>query len=118
MKSVCIKFTGFLLALPFITLILLFILGIEPYLGPLDPYLDPANSHLGSFIVFSALLLSLAGFAICAIPVVQKMQAGNGIASNPINLLLASIILFFILAFIGLIFVDQYPCWIGVPNCD
>ncbi len=110
--------TGFLLAFPFITLILLFMLGIEPNLGPLDPYLDPENSHLGSFIVFGALLLSLAGFAISVIPVVQSMQAGNGITAHPINLLLASIILFFILAFVGLIFVDQYPCWIGVPNCD
>ena len=118
MKSVCIKFTSFLLALPFITLILLFILGIEPYLGPLDPYLDPANSHLGSFIVFSALLLSLAGFAICVIPIMGSIKTGNGIPANPISLLFSSIILFFILAFIGLIFVDQYPCWIGVPNCD
>lgn len=110
--------TGFLLTFPFITLILLFMLGIQPNLGPLDPYLDPENSHLGSFIVFGALLLSLTGFAISVIPVVQSMQAGNGITAYPINLLFASIILFFILAFVGLIFIDQYPCWNGVPNCD
>jgi hypothetical protein len=110
--------TGLLLALPFITLILLFTFGIEPDLGPLDPYLDPENSHIGSFTVFGALLLSLAGFAISVIPVVQSMQAGNGITAHPINLLLASIILFFILAFAGLIIVDQYPCWVGGPNCD
>ena len=110
--------TGFLLTFPFITLILLFMLGIQPNLGPLDPYLDPENSHLGSFIVFGALLLSLTGFAISVIPVVQSMQAGNGITAHPINLLFASIILFFILAFVGLIFIDQYPCWNGVPNCD
>jgi hypothetical protein len=77
--------TGFLLALPFITLILLFMLGIKPDLGPLDPYLDPENSHLGSFIVFGALLLLLAGFAISVIPVVQSSQAGNGITLSDKN---------------------------------
>jgi hypothetical protein len=110
--------TSFLLALPFITLILLFILGIEPNLGPLDPYLDPENSHLGSFIVFGMLLLSLVGYTISVIPVVQSVKTGSSVTAHPINLLLASIILFFILTFVGLIFVDQYPCWIGVPNCD
>ncbi len=35
-----------------------------------------------------------------------------------LNLLLAVAILFFIIMFAGGIIVDQYPCWIGVPNCD
>ena len=41
--------TGFLLAIPFITLFLLITFGIEPRLGPLDNSLNPENSHFGSF---------------------------------------------------------------------
>lgn len=84
--------TGFLLALPFITLILLFMLGIEPNLGPLDPYLDPENSHLGSFIIFGSFVLLLVGFTISVIPVMGSIKTGNGIAVNPMNLLFSIII--------------------------
>jgi len=110
--------TSFLLALPFITIFILYVFRIEPSLGPIDPYLNPEYSHLGSFIVFGSLVLLLVGFTTSVIPIMGSIKTGNGIAANPINLLLSIIILFFILAFIGLIVVDQYPCWIGVPNCD
>ena len=76
---------GFLVALPFISLFLLFTLSIDLNLGPLDPYLDPEISHLGSFIVFGTSLLALAGFAISAIPVGQSIQAGNGITLSVKN---------------------------------
>jgi len=110
--------TSFLLALPFITLFLLFTFGKEPSLGSLDPALNPENSHLGSFILFGSMVLLLVGFVVSVIPVVRNIQTGNGIAANPINLLLAITILLFIVAFAGVIIVDQYPCWVGVPNCD
>jgi len=110
--------TGFLIALPFITVFMLLVFRIEPSLGPLDPYLNPENSHLGSFIIFGSFVLLLVGFTISVIPIMGSIKTGNGITANPMNLLFSIIILFFILAFIGLIYVDQYPCWIGVPNCD
>jgi len=110
--------TSLLLALSFITLFLLFTFGIEPSLGPFDPLLNPENSHLGSFIVIGSLFLLLVGFVVSVIPVIQSIQTGNGIAANPINLLLAVTILFFIVAFAAVIIIDQYPCWVGVPNCD
>ena len=28
------------------------------------------------------------------------------------------LLLFFMLWIVGSIVVDQYPCWIGMPNCD
>jgi hypothetical protein len=110
--------TSFLLALPFITIFILFVFRIEPSLGPLDPLLDPENSHLGSFIVFGSFILLLVGFTISVIPIVRSKKIGNGVAANPINLFLSTFILFFILAFISSIVIDQYPCWKGVPNCD
>ena len=112
---------SFLLALPFAIIYTLIVLGIEPPLGPLEPLLtvdvDQPNV-LGSAIVFGALLLSLVAFIISLAPLVRIVRAGNSITANPINLLLAVAILFFIMMFVGGIIVDQYPCWIGVPNCD
>ena len=109
---------SFLLALPFMTLFLLLLLGIEPNLGPLDPAFKSINGHLGSFIVLGLLFFMLVGGLVSAIPIVQGIKTGNGITAYPINLLLAIVIILFIVAFIGAIVIDQYPCWIGVPNCD
>jgi hypothetical protein len=109
---------SFLLALPFITLFLLLMLGIEPNFGPLDPSFKSINGHLGSFIVLGLLFLMLVGGLVSAIPVVQGIKTGNGITAFPLNLLLSIVIFLFIAAFIGAIIADQYPCWVGVPNCD
>jgi len=48
----------------------------------------------------------------------RKQQTERGLFGYPINLVLAITILIFIVTFVGGIVVDQYPCWIGVPNCD
>jgi hypothetical protein len=110
--------TSFLLALPFTSLILMLMLGIEPGFGSLDPLLRAPGSRLGSYIVFGALLLLLGGLAISGVTVVRSVQAGKGLMTDPVNLLLATGILLVLLLFAGAIVVDQYPCWIGVPNCD
>jgi hypothetical protein len=110
--------TGFLLALPFMTLFLLLVLGIELSLGPLDPLLTAEGSRLGSLIVLGALILLLLGFFVSLLPLVRSVRAGYSITANPINLLIAVMILLFILAFVGGVVIDQFPCWIGVPNCD
>jgi hypothetical protein len=73
---------------------------------------------LGSAIVFGAMLLSLVAFFLNLAPIVRNVRAGNSITAIPGNLLLAVVILFFVTMFVGGIIVDQYPCWIGVPNCD
>jgi hypothetical protein len=44
--------------------------------------------------------------------------AGAGVLARPLNLLVALVTLSFILSVVGGIVVDQYPCWVGVPNCD
>jgi hypothetical protein len=109
---------SFLLALPSVILTLLVMLGIEPSLGPLDPLLTEDGSHLGSIIAFGTALLLLVAFIVGIASIVRSVRAGNGITSKPANLLLAVATLFFILLIVGGIVVDQYPCWIGVPNCD
>ncbi len=36
----------------------------------------------------------------------------------PANLILGAVIFVFIAMFVGGVIADQYPCWVGVPNCD
>jgi hypothetical protein len=50
---------------------------------------------VGSAIVFGAWLLALVAFIVNVDPIVRDARAG-----------------------LGGIVVDQYPCWVGVPNGD
>ena len=113
---------SFLLTLPGALLLSLLMLGIEPPLGPLEPLLTvPADQPniLGSAIALGLiLLLPTIAFLINLAPLMRNVRAGNSLAVYPVNVLLAVAILFFIMLFVGGIIVDQYPCWIGVPNCD
>ncbi len=38
--------------------------------------------------------------------------------AKPLNLVLVVAALVVVLAFVAGMVIDQYPCWIGVPNCD
>jgi uncharacterized membrane protein YidH (DUF202 family) len=107
-----------LLAAPFLSLFLLFRLGFEPSLGSFPTLLQVSESHLSSFIVFGAFLLLLAAFFVSGYSVIQIKKAGKRLTDDPINLLLALATLLVIILVISAIVVDQYPCWIGVPNCD
>jgi hypothetical protein len=113
---------SFFLALPFVTILSLLMLGIEPPLGPLEPLLnnrDPDQPDvLGSLIVLGTFLLAVLGCIIARAPIVRAMRAGGGLLAYPMNLMLAAVILFFLTRLVVGLIVDQYPCWIGVPNCD
>jgi hypothetical protein len=113
---------SFLLALPFVTILSLLMLGIEPPLGPLEPLLnnpDPDQPDvLGSLIVLGVFLLSVLACIIVRAPIVRTLRTGGSLFAHPINLMLAVVILSFITMLVVSIIVDQYPCWIGVPNCD
>jgi hypothetical protein len=110
------------LALPFLTMFSLLLLGIEPPLGPLEPLLknpDPDQPNiLGSLVVLGAFLLAIVAGIIARAPIVRTMRAGGSLLAHPINLTLAVIILSFFTMMVVGFFVDQFPCWIGVPNCD
>ncbi len=113
---------SFILALPFVTLLSLLILGIEPPLGPLEPLLknpDPDQPNVfGSLIALGTFLLAILACIIARAPIVRTMRAGGSLFAHPINLTLAVIILSFVTILVVGFFVDQFPCWVGVPNCD
>jgi hypothetical protein len=111
---------GAVLALPFALLYSLLVLHIEPPLRVLESLkVAPDQPNIiGSAIVLGAWLLSVAAFIVTLSPIVRDARAGRPLVTHPVNLALASVILLFVVAFVVSFVVDQYPCWIGVPNCD
>lgn len=111
-----------ILALPITILYSLLVLNIEPNFGPLQPLLtnpDPDQPDvLGSLIALGLMLLLPVALIINLRIIMQAKRAGKSITAHPINLVLAVAILALITIIVGEIVVDQYPCWIGVPNCD
>ena len=67
------------LAIPFIIIFLLFRLGFEPSLGSLPTLFQISESHLGSFIVFGAILLLLAAFFVSGYSVIQSKRLASAL---------------------------------------
>ena len=70
--------------------------------------------------ILNLLLISfpVATGMIAGVPIVSTLRAGGGLFAHPINLI---IVVFISSAFaIGLatLIIDQWPCFIGIPNCD
>lgn len=113
---------GGLLCLPFIAVVALLMLNIEPNFGPLEPWLaspDPDQPDVGgSLVVLCLFLLLPLALAVVQRPIRQTLRAGGSVFAHPLNLALAAGILLVVAAVLIAIVVDQYPCWVGVPNCD
>ena len=114
---------GFLLAMPLVILLLIEISGIEPLHGFLvtlttEAGNNPRLSTFGKILTLGALLLLPLGFIISLVPVVRNAREGYSFAANPFNLLIAAALFIFIAWLVISFIIDQYPCWIGVPNCD
>jgi hypothetical protein len=110
---------SFLLALPFLTIISLLVLNIEPPFA--RPFNNPTPDQpdiIGTLVVVGALVLAVAGCIIARVPIARTLQAGGSLFAHPINLMLALVTLSFITMLVVGLVVDQFPCWMGVPNCD
>ena len=113
---------GFLLCLPSISVYPLLVFNIEPPISPFREILAPTGDgpHLiGSLIALNLIMvLPIIACIINFAPVMRSVRAGYGIAANPANLLLSIGSMLIVMSFIGAFIADQYPCWMGVPNCD
>src|SRR5262245_3701290 len=114
---------GVLLVIPGFGLFLLLNLNIEPPMGPLEPNLA-RNPHgerqlLGSLIAFNAIVVLpvIALILNCGL-LMRAFRKGVVLSSHPLNIFVTLTAASIVLAFVGAILIDQYPCWIGVPNCD
>ena len=114
---------GFLLAMPLAVLLLIEMYNIEPlssYFKALTTESgdEPRLNAFGKIFTLGTLLLLPVGFLISLVPVVRNARAGYGFTASPLNLLIAAALFIFIATLVTGLVVDQYPCWIGVPNCD
>jgi hypothetical protein len=109
---------GFILCLPATIIFSLVMLDIEPHFGPLQPLLIADDGHPGELIPLGALSLLPVAVFVSIVPIRRSLRSGGTLLSHPMNLALAVAILSFTTTFVVGVIVDQYPCWIGVPNCD
>jgi uncharacterized membrane protein YidH (DUF202 family) len=113
---------GLVLALPIPLILLISSYDIEPLNSFLKSLFTeaggPVNNTFALIFLLGGLMLLPVAAVITLRPVVSALRAGAGVTANPVNLLLGASILIFIVSIAITFIVDQYPCWIGVPNCD
>jgi hypothetical protein len=96
--------TGFLMVIPFVLLEAITTSGFVRSGFPLALYI--------LLWLFAAIFVHLLA------PVVQTIRAGNIAMANSLFLVLKVVLMALIAwAWIGLV-IDQWPCFLGIPNCD
>ena len=80
---------------------------------------NPEVAYLpGMFIFLGLILFPIAAGIVAGRPIVSTLRARGSLFAHPIHLIIVVVISFlFASGVVGLI-VDQWPCFIGVPNCD
>lgn len=102
---------GFLLILPFMCLALIF--DITERLNVFS--LKNAADYI---VVFGLLWLGLTASVFLVRQIVRNIRAGESLLAHPAKMIFVAAALSCIAIIVGGIIVDQYPCWLGVPNCD
>ena len=80
---------------------------------------NPEVAYLPGLVISLGLLLfPVAAGVIASRPIISTLRAGGSLFAHPLHLIIVVVILFpFAAGVIGMI-VDQWPCFVGVPNCD
>jgi hypothetical protein len=90
--------------------------------APLDRLFNGPNPEQlylpGAFIVLVLFSIPVAAGIIAAGPIVRTLRAGGSLFVHPINLIIVVFILSIFAIGLASLIVDQWPCFIGVPNCD
>jgi len=80
---------------------------------------NPEQTYIpGQVIALLLISIPVAAGIIAGRPIVRTMRTGGSLFAHPMHLVIVSVILvLFTAGVVGLI-VDQWPCFMGVPNCD
>ncbi len=70
------------------------------------------------FIALVLFSLPIAAGIIAGGPIVRTLRAGGSLFAHPINLIIVVVISFLFAAGVVSLIVDQWPCFVGIPNCD
>lgn len=76
------------------------------------------QSAPGLILLFGVLWALPTAFIVILTPMMRTVRAGSNIMANPISLLFKVAFLALIATIWGWGFIDQLPCFFGVPNCD
>jgi hypothetical protein len=101
--------------------------GIFPLLDSLgwlsmDRMFNGANPEVtylpGQILTIGLIMFPIAAGIIAGRPIVNTLRTGGSLFAHPINLIIVVLIsVTFAIGFASFI-MDQWPCFIGVPNCD
>lgn len=75
----------------------------------------PVASQFIALILFS---LPIAAGIIAGEPIVRTLRAGGSLFAHPMNLIIVVVISFLFAAGVVSLIMDQWSCFVGVPNCD
>ncbi len=89
---------------------------------PLERLLNGPNPEVpyvpGQLINLLLISIPIAAGIIAGRPIVSTLRAGGSLFVHPLHLIIVIVISFlFAAGLVGLI-IDQWPCFMGVPNCD
>jgi hypothetical protein len=101
-----------------------FILSLLNSLGwvPLDRLLNGPNPEQlyvpGQIVALVSFSIPIAAGIIAGGPIVRTLRVGGSLFAHPLHLIIVVVISFLLTAGVVSLIVDQWPCFIGVPNCD
>ena len=80
---------------------------------------NPEVDYLpGMFMSLGLILFPVAAGIVASGPIVRTLRAGGSLFAHPINLIIVVLIpSIFAIGFASFL-IDQWPCFMGVPNCD
>jgi hypothetical protein len=80
---------------------------------------NPEVAYLpGMFLSLGLILFPIAAGIVAGRPIVNTLRARGSLFAHPIHLIIVVVISFLFAAGVVSLIVDQWPCFIGVPNCD
>jgi hypothetical protein len=72
----------------------------------------------GQIIALGFFAIPVAAGIIAGRPIVRTLRTGGSLFAHPIHLIIVALILStFVIGFASFL-IDQWPCFMGVPNCD
>lgn len=72
----------------------------------------------GQIIALFFFSIPIAAGIIAGGPIVRNLRAGGSLFAYPIHLIIVVLIVSTMVIGVGGLVIDQWPCFMGVPNCD
>lgn len=80
---------------------------------------NPEVAYLpGQILSLGLILFPVAAGVVAGGPIVNTLRAGGSLFAHPLHLIIVVVISFLFAAGVVGLIVDQWPCFLGVPNCD